>query len=108
MDRRHFLGAIAAVIATAVTLRHAEAQVKETGTSKEPTSPDLANADLPAAKAEEAQYYSNRRRRRRPRGYRVNRRRAVYGRRRANYGRRRSTYVRRRNAIRRSVRRSFR
>ena len=105
MDRRRLLGALAAVFAAGMSARHSPALAKESGSAVEPPPPGLLDGNIPAEKAEEVQFDSSRRRRRRVR-YRVRRRRVVYGRRRMNYGRRRSQYVRRRNAVRRSVRRS--
>lgn len=106
MDRRRFLCAIAAVMAVGMTVRHSPALGTERDSATQHPSPRLPEADIPPEEAQEAQYYSNRRVRRGRRGYRVRRRRVVYGRRRVNYGRRRSLYVRRRNSVRRSVRRS--
>ena len=105
MDRRHFLGALAAVMAAGMTVRASTALADNAERLNE-RSPRAPEADIPAEDAQEAQYYSNRGVRRRRGGYRVRRRRVIYGRRRVNYGRRRSVYVRRRNSVRRSLRRS--
>ena len=105
MDRRRLLGAIAAVFAAGITFRPSPTLAAESRSRAEPQPFDLLDGDIPAEKAEEAQYDPTRGRRRRV-GFRVRRRRVVYSRRRVNYGRRRSLYVRRRNAVRRSVRRT--
>lgn len=88
MDRRNFLGAIAAVLATGAALRHTPALGKEASGASEQLAAGISHADLPHEDAQEAQ---NRGRGR--------------GRYKSNYGRRRSAYVHRRNAARKARRR---
>lgn len=88
MDRRSFLGTLAAVLASGVVLQNTPAFAKEAVMADEQRSADLPYADLPREDAQEAQG--------RGRGR---------GRYKSNYGRRRSAYVHRRNAARKSRRR---